>query len=40
MPLSSGVSSALVAERLGHDIQTLMRTYTHVIRADDEESAP
>jgi hypothetical protein len=25
-----------VAERLGHDIQTLMRTYAHVIRADDE----
>jgi integrase len=34
--LSSGVSPALVAERLGHDIQTLMRTYAHVVRADDE----
>ena len=34
--LSAGVSPALVAERLGHDIQTLMRTYAHVIRADDE----
>ena len=34
--LSAGVSPALVAERLGHDIQTLMRTYAHVIRADDD----
>jgi integrase len=34
--LSSGVSPALVAERLGHDIQTLMHTYAHVVRADDE----
>lgn len=34
--LSAGVSPALVAERLGHDIQTLMRTYTHVVRADDD----
>jgi hypothetical protein len=25
-----------VAERLGHDIQTLMRTYAHVVRGDDE----
>jgi hypothetical protein len=25
--LSAGVSPALVAERLGHDVQTLMRTY-------------
>ena len=33
--LSAGVSPALVAERLGHDIQSLMRTYAHVIRADD-----
>ena len=33
---SAGVSPALVAERLGHDIQMLMRTYAHVIRADDE----
>ena len=34
--LSAGVSPALVAERLGHDIQTLMRTYAHVIRSDDD----
>jgi len=34
--LSAGVSPALVAERLGHDVQTLMRTYAHVIRADDD----
>ncbi len=34
--LSAGVSPALVAERLGHDIQTLMRTYAHVVRSDDE----
>jgi integrase len=36
--LSAGVSPALVAERLGHDIQTLMRTYAHVIRADDDRA--
>jgi integrase len=34
--LSAGVSPALVAERLGHDIQTLKRTYAHVVRSDDE----
>jgi integrase len=34
--LSKGVSSALVAERLGHDLKTLLRTYAHVIRQDDE----
>ena len=34
--LSAGVSPALVAERLGHDIQTLMRTYAHVNRGDDD----
>lgn len=36
MLLSSGVSPALVAERLGHDVRTLMATYAHVIRADDD----
>lgn len=36
MLLSAGVSPALVAERLGHDIATLMRTYAHVIRSDDD----
>jgi integrase len=34
--LSHGVSPALVAERLGHDVKTLMATYAHVIRADDD----
>jgi integrase len=34
--LSHGVSPALVAERLGHDIKTLLATYAHVIRADDD----
>jgi integrase len=34
--LSDGVSPALVAERLGHDIQTLLRTYAHVIRQDED----
>ncbi|HKA04177.1 MAG TPA: tyrosine-type recombinase/integrase [Acidimicrobiales bacterium] len=31
MLLSAGVSPALFAERLGHDLQTLPRTYAHVI---------
>ena len=34
--LSEGVSPALVAERLGHDVATLMRTYSHVIRSDED----
>jgi integrase len=34
--LSRGVSPALVAERLGHDIKTLIRTYAHVIRSDED----
>ena len=34
--LSNGVSPALVAERLGHDVKTLLSTYAHVIRADDD----
>ena len=34
--LSAGVSPALVAERLGHDIKTLLNTYAHVIRADED----
>lgn len=38
--LSAGVSPALVAERLGHDIQTLLRTYAHVIRQDDDRFRP
>jgi hypothetical protein len=34
--LSKGISPAYVAERLGHDVRTLLRTYAHVIRQDDE----
>lgn len=34
--LSEGISPALVAERLGHDLKTLLRTYSHVIRSDDD----
>ncbi|MGH9186950.1 MAG: tyrosine-type recombinase/integrase [Acidimicrobiales bacterium] len=34
--LSAGVSPALVAERLGHDIKTLLATYAHVIRSDED----
>lgn len=34
--LSEGVSPALVAERLGHDVKTLLSTYAHVIRQDDD----
>jgi integrase len=34
--LSNRVSPVLVAERLGHDLSTLLRTYAHVIRQDDE----
>jgi hypothetical protein len=30
------VSPALVAERLGHDVKTLLSTYAHVIRGDDD----
>ncbi len=36
MLLSKGISPAYVAERLGHDVKTLLRTYAHVIRQDDE----
>jgi integrase len=35
--LSRGISPALVAERLGHDIKTLLRTYAHVIRSDEDK---
>lgn len=34
--LSKGVSPALVAERLAHDLNTLLRTYAHVIRQDED----
>ena len=34
--LSNGVSPAFVAERLGHDVKTLLATDAHVIRADDD----
>jgi integrase len=36
MLLSKGIRPAYVAERLGHDVKTLLRTYAHVIRQDDE----
>ena len=36
--LSKGVSPALVAERLGHDLKTLLRTYAHVIRQDEDRA--
>jgi integrase len=35
--LSAGISPALVAERLGHDIKTLLRTYAHVICSDEDK---
>ncbi len=38
--LSAGVSPALVAERLGHDVKTLPATYAHVIRIDDDRVRP
>lgn len=34
--LSEGVSPALVAERLGHTVKTLLSTYAHVIRSDED----
>ncbi len=34
--LSAGISPALVAERLGHDLKTLLATYAHVIRSDED----
>jgi integrase len=34
--LSNGVSPALVAERLGHDLVTLLKTYAHAIRNDED----
>jgi hypothetical protein len=36
--LSRGISPALVAERLGHDIKTLFRTYAHVILSDEDRA--
>ena len=34
--LSQGVSPPLVAERLGDDVTTLLRVYSHVIRSDED----
>ena len=34
--LSQGISPPLVADRLGHDVVTLLRTYGHVIRSDED----
>ena len=33
--LSNGVNPAKVAERLGHDLKTLLETYAHVMPKDD-----
>jgi hypothetical protein len=38
--LSDGVSPALVAERLGDDLATLLKTYARVIRKDDDRVRP
>jgi len=34
--LSEGVNPALVAERLGHDLKTLLTTYAHVMPKDED----
>jgi hypothetical protein len=34
--LSEGVSPTLEAERLGHDVATLLEIYAHVIRKDED----
>jgi integrase len=34
--LSAGISPALVADRLGHSLIELLRTYAHVIRSDED----
>jgi integrase len=36
MLLSRRPQSGLVAERLGRDVKTLLATYAHVIRADED----
>jgi integrase len=34
--LSEGVNPSKVAERLGHDLKTLLATYAHVMPKDDD----
>ena len=34
--LADGVNPAKVAERLGHDLKTLLETYAHVMPKDDD----
>ena len=34
--LSEGINPAKVAERLGHDLKTLLQTYAHVMPKDDD----
>lgn len=34
--LADGVNPAKVAERLGHDLKTLLKTYAHVMPQDDD----
>lgn len=34
--LSDGINPAKVAERLGHDLKTLLATYAHVMPKDDD----
>ena len=34
--LSEGVNPSKVAERLGHDLKTLLETYAHVMPKDDD----
>lgn len=34
--LSEGINPAKVAERLGHDLKTLLKTYAHVMPRDDD----
>jgi hypothetical protein len=36
LPWAGGCQPGLVAERVGHDLNSLLRTYAHVIRQDDE----
>ena len=37
--LSKGVTPKVVAERLGNDVQTLLRHYAHVLPGQQEEAA-
>jgi hypothetical protein len=34
--LSEGINPSKVADRLGHDLKTLLSTYAHVLPTDDE----